>query len=108
MTEKQAVLRNAPLADLQQLGPYRLEAVLGVGSQPRHQRARQHVAHGDQNQWHTQGDRHPEAASHVIQLMGIFLDGRLFRLERHATLRAGAGADLLHFGVHGTGVDDTR
>lgn len=33
MTEKQAVLRNAPLADLQQLGPYRLEAVLGVGSQ---------------------------------------------------------------------------
>src|SRR5438105_3466274 len=55
-----------------------------------------------------QNEADPEPPRHVDQLgVGAACFGKL-RLERHAADRAMTGADLAHFGMHGTGVDRAR
>ena len=48
-----------------------------------------------------QRERDPEPARHVLQFRVLLFGARIHgRLERHAALRARAGADLAHLGVH--------
>jgi len=50
----------------------------------------------------------PEAALKIDQFAVVLLIQRNHRFERHAAFRAIAGMILLHFRVHGAGVDGPR
>src|SRR6266513_2197910 len=69
-------------------------------------RESQHRCHRDEQQRCTQHRAHPKAPRQVAQLR-IVLDPTFHRHERHAALRARAGADLHDLRVHRAGVPDT-
>ena len=62
------------------------------------------LGHCEDKNRQSQHQTNPEAPRHVDQLwIGPGLGARRFRLERHAALRAVAGADLTHLGMHRAG-----
>jgi len=66
---------------------------------------RQHIAHGDDKDWQAQGGSNPKASPHVDMFwVGFVLRRDRPWFQRHAALRANAGAITNNLRVHRTRV----